>query len=192
MGDIEVLPARPDDWSAIEAILGGDGEKGCWCQAWRGVYTTGETRRGALTRQLATEDDPPPGFLAWLDGEAVGWAGVGLRTRLPRLARSRTIPSIDDAPAWCIGCFKIRPGYRRRGVATALLEGVVAAARAAGAPCVEAWPIDPGGRRVDTSFAFVGLASMFDRVGFRRVMDTGAHSAGLTRILVRKDLDPGR
>jgi hypothetical protein len=29
---------------------------------------------------------------------------------------------------------------------------------------------------------------MFDRAGFRRVMDTSAHSAGLTRILVRLDL----
>ena len=36
-----------------------------------------------------------------------------------------------------------------------------------------------GGRRI---------ASMFDRAGFRRVLETGAHSAGLTRLLVRLDL----
>jgi hypothetical protein len=44
-----------------------------------------------------------------------------------------------------------------------------------------------GGRRVDVGFAFVGLASMFDGAGFRRVVETGAHSAGLPRILVRLD-----
>ena len=35
---------------------------------------------------------------------------------------------------------------------------------------------------------FVGIASTFDKAGFRRVMDTNAHSAGLTRLLVRLDL----
>ena len=89
---------------------------------------------------------------------------------------------------WSIGCFRVRPGYRRRGVASALLAGVVEAARAAGAPGVEAYPVDPGGRRVDVAQGFVGMASMFDKAGFRRVMDTNAHSAGLTRILVRLDL----
>ncbi len=72
---------------------------------------------------------------------------------------------------------------------TALLRGVVEAARAAGAPGVEAYPIDPAGRRVDVGFAYVGLASMFDAVGFRRVLETGARSAGLPRLLVRLDFN---
>jgi GNAT superfamily N-acetyltransferase len=189
VSEIEVRPAAPADWDALTLVLGGDDDRGCWCQAWRGVEVTGEPRRDALRRQLATFD-PPPGYLAWIGAEAVGWVGVGVRTRTPRLARSRTIPAVDDLPVWSIGCFRIRPGYRRRGVASALLDGVIAAAREARAPGVEAYPIDPGGRRVDPGFAFVGLASMFDRAGFRRVLETGAHSAGLPRLLVRLDL-PG-
>lgn len=188
MTDVTILPATPDRWDDIASILGGDGDKGCWCQAWRGVEVRGEPRPDALRRQLAV-NEVPPGFLAYLDGEAVGWAGVSVRTQTPRLVNSRTIPAVDDLPVWSIGCFRIRPGYRRRGVAGALLDGVVAAAREAGAPGVEAYPIDPGGRRVDVSFAFVGLVSMFDRAGFRRVLETGAHSAGLPRLLVRLDLE---
>ena len=61
-------------------------------------------------------------------------------------------------------------------------------ARAQGAPCVEAYPIDPAGARVSTSFGFVGFTSTFEAVGFRRVLLTGAHSAGLPRWLVRRDL----
>jgi GNAT superfamily N-acetyltransferase len=133
--------------------------------------------------------DPPPGYLAYLDGVPVGWIGVSVRTATPRLVRSRTIPSLDDRPVWSIGCFKVRVGYRRRGVASALLAGVVEAARLAGAPGVEAYPIDPGRRRVDVGFAFVGIASMFDAAGFRRVIQTEARSAGLPRILVRLDFD---
>jgi GNAT superfamily N-acetyltransferase len=111
-----------------------------------------------------------------------------VRTATPRLQGSRTIPTIDDLPVWSIGCFRIRPGHRRQGVARALLDGVVDAARAAGAPGVEAYPIDPGGQRVDVGAGFVGIASMFDAVGFRRVLVTDGHSGGLPRLLVRLDL----
>jgi GNAT superfamily N-acetyltransferase len=187
MPEITVLPATPARWDDIEACLGGDGDKGCWCQAWRGVEISGEPRRDALVRQLAT-NEVPPGFLAYVDDEIAGWAGVSVRTLTPRLVNSRTIPSIDDLPVWSIGCFVVRTGFRRKGVARALLAGIVEAARAAGAPGVEAYPVDPGARRISTSLAFVGIASMFDRAGFRRVVDTGGHSAGLSRILVRLDL----
>jgi GNAT superfamily N-acetyltransferase len=192
-GLIAIQPATADRWDDVAKLLDGDGEKGCWCQPWRGVATgygkaRGESRREMLRAQLAA--DVPPGFIAYLDGEPAGWCGVSVRTETPRLQRSRTIPAIDDTPVWSIGCFRIRVGYRRRGVARALLAGVVDAARAAGAPGVEAYPIDPGGKRVDVGFAFVGLASMFDAAGFKRVLVTDAHSAGLPRLLVRLDFAP--
>ena len=172
-------------------MLGGDLDQGCWCQSWRGRDEVGkaadESRSATLLRQMAAPD-APPGFLAYIDDEVVGWAGVSVRGRTPRLDASRTIPRIDAAPVWVIGCFLIRVGYRRKGVASALLKGVVAAARQAGAPGVEAFPIDPVGRRANANFAFVGLATMFDRAGFRRVRETDAHSDSLPRLLVRLDL----
>ncbi|HSH22380.1 MAG TPA: GNAT family N-acetyltransferase [Candidatus Caenarcaniphilales bacterium] len=190
-----IVPTTPDRWSDVAALLDGDGEGGCWCQAWRGkdevARATAESRPQTLRRQME-EADPPPGYIAYLDGVPVGWVGVSVRAKTPRLLRSRTIPAVDDQPVWSIGCFRIRPGYRRRGVATALLAGVVNAARRAGAPGVEAYPIDPERRRVDVGFAFVGIASMFDAAGFRRVQATSAHSAGLTRLLVRLDFDEER
>ena len=127
--------------------------------------------------------------MAYLGDVPVGWCGVAVRGSTPRLDRSRVIPAIDDRPVWVIGCFRIRVGHRRQGVARALLAGVIEAARAAGAPGIEAYPIDPEGRRVDVAFAYVGLAPMFDAAGFRRVQLTDAHSAGLTRWLVRLDFD---
>ena len=72
---------------------------------------------------------------------------------MPRLARSRTIPTVDDRPVWSIVCFVVRVGYRRRGVARALLDGAVAYARAEGAVGLEAYPIDPAGERVDVASA---------------------------------------
>ena len=191
---IDVVPATPERWDDVVAILGGNGDLGCWCQAPRGLVPGGArgapgARRAGLRDQLAGE--PPPGMLAYIDGEVAGWCGFGPRPDLPRLAHSRTIPTIDDTAVWSILCFNVRVGYRRRGVAAALLDGVVELARRSGAPGVEAYPIDPEGGRVDTSFGYVGVTPMFDKAGFRRVVETSAHSDRRPRILMRLDFPAG-
>ena len=43
-------------------------------------------------------------------------------------------------------------------------------------------------KRIDVSFAYVGTAPMFEKAGFRRVVETSARSAGLPRQLMRLDL----
>ena len=190
--DIVVVPATPDRWADVVTILGTSGDKGCWCQAPRGLESSsgyGRTkpgvRRDLLRAQLGEE--PPAGMLAYVDGEVAGWCGFGVRTKLPRLERSRTIPKVDEKPVWSILCFNIRVGYRRRGVAAALLDGVIDYARRSGAPGLEAYPIDPEGSRVDVGFGFVGFTQMFERRGFRRVLETDARSARRPRWLMRLD-----
>ena len=191
---VDVVPATADRWPDVVTLLGGNGDKGCWCQAPRGrAVGYGKaapgSRREALRAQVA-DDDPPPGMLAYVDGAVAGWCGFGPRPDLPRLVRSRTIPKVDDQAVWSILCFNVRPGYRRRGVAAALLDGVIELARRSGAPGLEAYPIDPEGGRVDTSFGYVGVTPMFERVGFRRVVETTAHSDRRPRILMRLEFSP--
>jgi GNAT superfamily N-acetyltransferase len=185
---VVVVPATADRWDDVVTILGGNGDKGCWCQAPRGLaigYGTSRpgVRRNALRDQL--EEEPPAGMLAYVDGEVAGWCGFGVRPRLPRLERSKTIPKIDEQPVWSVLCFNVRVGYRRRGVAAALLEGVVDYARRSGAPGVEAYPIDPDGSRVDVGFGYVGVTPMFEKLGFRRIVETAARSDRRPRILMR-------
>jgi GNAT superfamily N-acetyltransferase len=188
VGPIEVVPATPDRWDDVAVLMGGNGDIGCWCQALRGIVAGASAqepgaRRSALREQLG--DDPPAGLLAYVDDEVAGWCGFAPRPRLPRLERSRTIPTVDDLPVWSILCFLVRVGYRRRGVAAALLDGVIDLARRSGAPGLEAYPIDPEGGRVDSSFGYVGMTSMFEKAGFRRVVETDAHSDRRPRILMR-------
>jgi GNAT superfamily N-acetyltransferase len=191
---ITVRRATLDRWDDVSLLLDGDREDGvgCWCQPWRGLDTkrlSGGRSRVELLRDQMDGPPPAPGYVAYLGDEPAGWVGVTVRSDAPRLAHSRTIPAIDDLPVWAIGCFRIRAGFRRRGVARALLDGVVDGARRAGAPGVEAYPIDPDGR-IDVGAGFVGIASMFDAAGFRRVLVTDAHSGRLPRHLVRLDLAP--
>ena len=190
---IIVVPTTPECWPDIEELFAG---LACWCQYWRvsaGAYgrvSTAELyggrlaeRRDALRQQL--ERPTPPGMLAYIDDRIVGWCGFGRRHEMERLAHSRTIPAVDDRPVWAIVCFLVRVGYRRRGVARALLQGAIDYAREHGAPAIEAYPVDPGGQRIDVTRAYVGMVSMFEQAGFRRVIETAARSAGLPRWLMR-------
>ncbi len=193
---ITVVPATPERWPDIADLFAGHP---CWCQYWRvsaGAYgrSSPDERAGgrfaersaALRQQLARP--PAPGMLAYLDDRLVGWCGFGPRYAMERLVRSRTIPAVDPRPVWAIVCFLVRVGYRRRGMAHALLQGVIAYAREQGAPALEAYPVDPGGKRIDVTFAYVGTVPMFAQAGFRRVSETTARSAGLPRWLMRLEL----
>lgn len=191
---IRVEPATSDRWADIATLLGGDGEVGCWCQSWRGSNDAklGLPKRSNRERLQAELDDGAyvPGLIAYVDDEPAGWLGFGPRGAMPRLSGSGKIPALDDRPVWSIGCFRIRAGYRRRGVATALLAAAVEHAQRVGAPGIEAYPIDPEGARVDVAFGFVGFTPMFESAGFRRARLTDAHSAGRPRWLMRLDFEP--
>lgn len=105
-----------------------------------------------------------------------------------RLTRSRTIQQVDGRPVWSVICFVVKAGHRRRGVATCLLGEAVAFAGSYGAPAIEGYPIDAEGSRVDTTLAFVGTTSLFEKAGFQRIAETKATSAGRTRWILRRDL----
>ena len=194
---ITVVPATPEHWPDIESLFA---NIPCWCQYWRvsaseyGRKSKDELLESALARQRNAlrsqlERPTPPGVIAYMGDQIVGWCGFGPRNEMERLVRSRTIPAVDQRPVWAIVCFIVRTGYRRRGVARALLRGTIECARSFGAPALEAYPVDPGSKRISTSFAYVGTLSMFEREGFHRVVETSARSAGLPRWLMRLELE---
>lgn len=190
---IEVLPATAERFDDVAALLAPkrEGADACWCLAYHlssaeNNALHGAERPGAL-RELCSRE-PAPGMVAYEDGEPVGWSAVGPRSAMGRLRRSRTLPPVDDLPVWSVVCFVVRVGHRGKGIAGALLEAGVDHARESGAPAVEGYPVDPQGSRISGSLAYVGTTGLFERAGFRRVAETPARSAGLTRWLMRHDL----
>ncbi|SDD15843.1 Acetyltransferase (GNAT) family protein [Auraticoccus monumenti] len=129
-------------------------------------------------------------MLASRDGQVVGWAAVAPRSELP-IARSRTIPVLDDLPVWSVWCIRVRPGHRGQGVSHALLEGATAYAYEQGAPAVEGYPVDNQGQRVDLTMAFVGTRALFEAHGFVVAAPTSSVSNGFPRVLVRHHPDGG-
>jgi GNAT superfamily N-acetyltransferase len=94
---------------------------------------------------------------------------------------------VDDVPVWSIICVVVRGGHRGKGVTSHLIEGAVHYAAARGAPAVEAYPVDPEGR-MDTTMAFVGTRSMFQRAGFEMIGTTNAVASKLPRLIMRRSL----
>ncbi len=197
-GSVEPLVVRPATigrFDDIRPVI----NRACWCQWWRmtaaeyggaansGGRSSSEAHRMALHDQCRVE--PAPGVIAYLGENPVGWCGFGPRSSMRRLERSRTIPKVDDLPVWSVVCFSVRVGYRRRGVAKALLAAAIDYARAHGATCLEAYPTDPSGTRRDATFSYTGFTGMFEAAGFRRVIETASHADRLPRWLMRLDLE---
>lgn len=121
-----------------------------------------------LDRHQLTGSPRPPGLLAFEGELAVGWCELAPRSELPRLAQIRVYQPVDDLQVWSVPCFYVRRSHRGRGVLGELIEGAIRAAGAAGAPALEAYPVDtavPG----HTRNLFAGVASTFARHGFEVV-----------------------
>jgi GNAT superfamily N-acetyltransferase len=163
-----VRPLGPDNWDALEELFGKSGaSSGCWCMYWRiGPWYHDRPRsenRDDL-RRLA-ESARSPGLLA-LDGDlAVGWCELAPRTDPEWLARNRYLRADGSVPVWAVPCFYVRRSHRGQGVTGALISAGIDAAARAGAPALEAYPVDtpvPG----HTRNLFPGVASTFARHGF--------------------------
>ena len=160
----------------------------CWCLAHRLPARQIEELGGGSREQAMRRvcESSPPGVVTYRDGVPVGWCSISPRTELPKLERSSVIRPVDDVPVWCVICVVVRGGHRKQGVVRQLLEGALEHARARGAVAVEAYPVDPGDRRVDTTMAFVGTRAMFEPLGFEVLGTTDATGSGLPRLVMRR------
>jgi GNAT superfamily N-acetyltransferase len=190
---LEVRPATRALFEDVATILGpaNPASSVCWCLSHRlDARTNGELvgpARAEYVREL-TGRPVAPGVLAYDDDVVVGWAAVAPRSELP-FEHSRKIPHVDDLPVWSVWCFRVRPGHRGQGVASALLPGAVAFAASHGAPAVEGYPVDNRGQKVDVTMAYVGTRGLFEHAGFTKAADTDSVAGGFPRVLMRRNLD---
>jgi GNAT superfamily N-acetyltransferase len=179
MATITIEPATTPRFDDVEHVFDAGGDaRGCQCQWWmmpnvEWSKTSQEQRRDMLAEEIAAP--PPPGLVAYVDGEAAGWVRVGPRTRQVRLGRTLIISSsteepLDDESVWTVSCFVVRKGHRGQGLNARLLDAAVAFAREHGARVIEAYPIDPdAGKEHPVNDLFHGVVSTFQNAGFREV-----------------------
>jgi GNAT superfamily N-acetyltransferase len=176
---IQTAPLTPERWSDLEEVFGGGrGDCGrCWCMYWRLPRREFEASLGDRTQRLfraRVEAGPPPGLIAYRDGDPVGWVQVCPRADVPQWngAKRLTAPTADapadDPRVWGISCFVTKAGCRRQGIARALLADATLWARANGAEVLDACPVDTAGHRPPAAL-YHGIARAFREAGFREV-----------------------
>jgi GNAT superfamily N-acetyltransferase len=192
MRALAIHPLTPDRWNDFVGLFETDSIcRMCWCVHHRlpadiRRETDPKSRRTAMGKIVKA--GPPPGLLAYRHGEAVGWIAIAPRPATPdwntgRKASAAELPEHgEDEDIWAATCFFIRKDARGLGISTELLEAGTAYAKKHGARMIEACPMEHEDRR-STAGLFVGPKRVFDRAGFKTVLE---RKPG--RPLMRKEL----
>jgi GNAT superfamily N-acetyltransferase len=172
--DLKIVPLTPSRWKDFEMLFGPRGAcAGCWCMEPRQTRAEWERLKGDKNRRamkrLVEKGTRPPGLLAYVGREPVGWISIEPRDVFSKLERSRVLAPVDDKPVWSIVCFFVDKRYRRQGLSVALIKGAVDYARKKGARIVEGYPVEPKKDNVAPVFVFTGLAPAYRKAGFKEV-----------------------
>src|SRR5262245_61402933 len=140
----------------------------CWCMYWRigDNYRKRSPKANKAEFCELVKNGPPLGLLAFDGDLCVGWCQLTPRADLPWLDHAWRLKRVDDVPVWSLSCFYIRKGYRKKGVTSALIIAAIETARKAGAPALEAYPLDAN---LTPSSSHTGYLSTFKRAGFKVV-----------------------
>lgn len=101
----KIAPLTPDLWPAFADLFGKQGAcYGCWCTHFRLPPARRRENNREGNRQFIKsriEAGPPPGLLAFEDGQAVGWMQIGPRADVPEWNNAGRVSAPLD-PGRCV------------------------------------------------------------------------------------------
>jgi GNAT superfamily N-acetyltransferase len=187
---LDVRPATPARWPAIEQLFGERGAcGGCWCMAWRLSHREYEANKGAKNKRALKRivtSGGKPGLIGYLEGKPVAWCAVAPRREYDYLERSRVLKPVDDEPVWSVSCLFVLKPYRRKGISVEMLKAAVAYCQKRGAGIVEGYPIVPTMKRAPDPFVWTGIPSAFEKAGFKEVLRR-SKSRPIMRCVIERD-----
>jgi GNAT superfamily N-acetyltransferase len=155
---------REDDFLALMARDEHGGQ--CWCVAWWvptwDEYVAQSPAQHHQVRDDLFARDVHDGYLAYVDGAAVGWVQAGPRDDLPKIAE--TFSLAPDPDAWAISCFMVLAPYRGQGLARRIFAAAIDDIRARGASAVEGYPLHGTGHEAEE--VWTGPQSLYVAAGF--------------------------
>jgi len=175
IGEVTVHPVSVDrvaDWLLFfdrDAFPDNPDWASCYCVEPHVPGTPELERPWRETRAMMAQrfrDRTTFGYLAYVDDRPAGWVNASLRSDYG-LYRSVDPDGPEPSSVIGISCFTIAPPYRRHGLASALLDRVIADAPGRGASWIEAYPRnDPDS---GDAARFRGPRAMYDARGFEPV-----------------------
>jgi GNAT superfamily N-acetyltransferase len=193
--DVVVRPATFADAAALGALFQ-RAECPCHCQYWSfegdhrawQLRMATEPQENAILLASQLKEGTTRGVVALAPDQAdriVGWSRLGQPAELGRLYGGRLYKGLpcfggDRSGVFAVGCLLVDQALRRRGVASALVRGQLAHARALGARAVEAFP--RGAVDVSDGEQWMGPAAIYRALGFQVVHDFAPYP------VLRKDL----
>ena len=121
------------------------GWAGCYCHFYhyKGTEAEWSKRSGSANRNAVMENIKLKrfnGYLAYADGQPVGWCNVNKPEVYGTFFNYRTGVSPPKEPSASIVCFITAAGFRRRGTASLLLDRIIADYKEDGYLSLEAYP----------------------------------------------------
>jgi len=184
---LKIFPLTPDRWPDVEKLFGERGAcGGCWCMWWRLARSDFQKQKGSGNKrafQKIVKRGPPPGLVAYADGQPVAWCALAPRENYPALGRSRILKPVDERPVWSVTCLFIARPFRKKGVSAQMLSAAADYAKGQGAEIIEGYPVEPQNGPTADVFVFTGLASAFRKAGYEE-----AARRSKTRPIMRRSL----
>lgn len=203
--NLEIKPLTPElavdffDFFDNRAFSGHEEWSCCYC-TWFHMDKEYEKRVGeevkadgsadALRRSLKNaavtflNDNTLHGYLAYADGIPIGWCNANDKSAFRRFDFDAEITDFirksGSGKIKTVVCFVIAPEYRGKGVATALLERVIADAQADGYTAVEGYPRLQYNNR--EPFGYNGTMRLYEKCGFINAAQQG------NVVIMRKEL----
>lgn len=163
-------PLTEKTWDDFENLFGTCGAcGGCWCMAWRLKSSDFEKQKGAENKKTMkglVKKNEQIGIIGYAGRLPIGWCSVAPREKFIRLESSRVLKKIDDESVWSISCFFISKEFRRKGLSTDLLKGVIAFCKKKKVKILEGYPTVPYSKEIPAAFAWTGIPTAFEKAGF--------------------------
>jgi hypothetical protein len=181
--DWEIKPLTPQTWGAFEAFAAKHNGVwgGCWCIYFHpdGPERGQGAEANRALKKRYVEEGKAHAALVFEGDTAIGWCEYGTPEELPSIYhRKQYDAEADLVPDYRLTCFFIDRHRRRKGVASAALQGALDLIAQHGGGVVEAYPRDTtaddqAGKKISNSFLYNGTRKMFEDAGFEFVRTKG-------------------
>lgn len=177
--NLEALTTK--NWGVFEKLMGEKGGcGGCWCMSFRQSTAMQNENKFDGNKQLQKENVANKkhiGLIAFVEEEPIAWIALAPREDFVKIENARSLKRIDDKPVWSIPCFFIKKEFRRMGLSSKLIAGVIDYAKSKKIKTLEAYPAIPYDAKMPDAFLWIGVLSAFEKNGFKIVRQNGKSKA---------------